>query len=114
MSSQLDPISPLYSEMRQLARRTFDHALAGCSIPKAMQRHVELKGDQLLIGRDIYDLQSFRTVSVVAIGKAAYNMAQALVEVADRGLHGIISCPNAPPAQLFGFRYFIGGHPVPN
>lgn len=79
-----------------------------------MQRHLEVRDDQLCIGRDIYDLQSFRTINVVSIGKAGHTMAQALVEIADRGLHGIIDCPNAPPAQLFGFRYFFGGHPLPN
>ena len=30
------------------------------------------------------------------------------------GLTGIVDCPNPPPAQLFGFRYFTGGHPLPN
>ena len=114
MPSQLDPASPLYSDMRQLVRRTFDHAMAGCSIPKAMQRHLELRDDQLVIDNDLYDLQSFGTINVISMGKAGHSMAQALVEIADRGLHGIISCPDAPPAQLFGFRYFIGGHPMPN
>ena len=28
--------------------------------------------------------------------------------------NGIVSCPSPPDAQLFGFRYFIGGHPLPN
>jgi glycerate 2-kinase len=114
MPTPLDPGGPLYSEMRQLARRAFDHALAECSIPKAMQRHLELHEDQLRIGHDLYDLQSFGTINVVSIGKAGHSLAQALVELTDRGLHGIISCPTAPGAQVFGFRYFIGGHPMPN
>jgi glycerate 2-kinase len=114
MPTQLDPANPLYSEMRELARRTFDHALAECSIPKAMQRHLELRDDQLRIGRDLYDLHSFATINVISIGKAAHSMAQALTELVDRVLRGIISCPSAPAAQVFGFRYFIGGHPMPN
>ncbi len=114
MPTQLDPANPLYSEMRELARRAFDHALAECSIPKAMQRHLELRDDQLRIGHDLYDLHSFATINVISIGKAAHSMAQALTEIVDRGLRGIISCPSAPAAQVFGFRYFIGGHPMPN
>ncbi len=114
MPTQLDPANPLYSEMRELARRTFDHALAECSIPKAMQRHLELRDDQLRIGHDLYDLHSFATINVISIGKAAHSMAQALTELVDRVLRGIISCPSAPAAQVFGFRYFIGGHPMPN
>ncbi len=41
-------------------------------------------------------------------------MAEALVNTVGTGLMGIIACPNAPSAQLFGFRYFLGGHPLPN
>ncbi len=111
MPTQLDP---QYREMRQLARRTFDHALAECSIPTAMQRHVELYESQLRVGNNLYDLQSFSAINVISIGKAGHSLAQALTEIADRGLHGIISCPTAPAAQVFGFRYFIGGHPLPN
>ena len=114
MPTQLDPSSPLYSEMRELSRRTFDHALAECSIMRAMRRCVELSGDHLRIGGDIYDLQSFAAINVISIGKAGHSLAQSLTEIADRGLHGIISCPSAPAAQVFGFRYFIGGHPLPN
>lgn len=114
MSSHLDAANPLYSEMRELARRTFDHALAECNISKSMQRHLEVRDDQLRVGHDIYHLQSFRTINVVSIGKAGHSLADALAEITDHGLHGIISCPNAPPAQLFGFRYFLGGHPMPN
>ena len=114
MPTPLDPGNPLYREMRELARRTFDHALAECSIPRAMQRHLELREDQLRVGNDLYDLQSFTAINVVSIGKAGHSLAQALVEITDRGLHGIVSCPSAPAAQVFGFRYFIGGHPMPN
>ena len=114
MPNPLDPANPLYSEMRELARRTFDHALAECSITKAMRRHLELREDRLCIGSDIYDLQSFSAINVVSIGKAGHSLAEALTDIADRGLHGVISCPSAPPAQVFGFRYFIGGHPLPN
>ncbi len=114
MPAQLDPANPQYREMREFARRAFDHALDECSIDKAMQRHLELHEGRLRIGRDIYDLHSFPTINVIAIGKAAHGMAQALTELVDRSLRGIISCPSAPAAHLFGFRYFIGGHPLPN
>ena len=114
MPPTLDPASPLYREMRELARRSFDHALSECSVPRAMRRHLDLREDQLRIGHDIYDLQSFASIHVVSIGKAGHSMAESLVEITDRGLHGIIACPSAPAAQVFGFRYFIGGHPMPN
>ncbi len=41
-------------------------------------------------------------------------MADAFSNILGTGFTGVIACPNAPAAQLFGFRYFIGGHPLPN
>ena len=95
MPNPLDPVSLPYSEMRELARRTFDHALAECSIPNAMRRHLELRDDQLCIGNDIYDLGSYSAINVVSIGKAGHSMARALTEIADRGLqrHCLVSQP---------------------
>ena len=69
---------------------------------------------QLRIGKDVYDLGSFERVLVVSIGKAGHTMAEALGNIVGSGLTGIIACPNLPQAQLSGFRYFTGGHPLPN
>jgi len=101
-------------EMRDRAREMFDHALLECSIPHAFAQDVEYDGSQLRVGDNSYGLKSFERVLVVSIGKAGHSMAAAFSNIVDTGLTGIIDCPNAPPAQLFGFRYFTGGHPLPN
>jgi hydroxypyruvate reductase len=114
MPTHLDPASPLYGEMRRRVREMFDHALAECNIPTAMRRHIELQEKNLRVGNQLYDLDGFSVVKVVSIGKAGHSLAQALAEITNGGLHGIISCPSPPAAQVFGFRYFLGGHPLPN
>ncbi|MGO9515677.1 MAG: glycerate kinase [Candidatus Korobacteraceae bacterium] len=101
-------------EMRDRAREMFDHALRECSIPRAFSRQVLYDGEHLRIGRDLYDIGSFERILVVSIGKAGHTMADAFSNILGTGLTGVIACPNTPPAQLFGFRYFIGGHPLPN
>src|SRR5271165_1758922 len=101
-------------EMRNRAREMFDHALLECSIPRAFSRQVLYDGEHLRIGKDLYNMGSFERVLVVSIGKAGHNMADAFSNILGTGLTGVIACPNAPAAQLFGFRYFIGGHPLPN
>jgi len=101
-------------EMRDRAREMFDRALLECSIPHAFSEHVQYEDGQLRIGDDSYGLKSFERVLVVSIGKAGHSMAAAFSNIVDTGLTGIIACPNLPPAQLFGFRYFAGGHPLPN
>src|SRR5271166_4418032 len=108
------PTEALLREMRDRAREMFDRALLECSIPHAFSRQVLYDGGQLRIGNDVYDLGSFERILVVSIGKAGHTMAEALSNIVGSGLAGIIDCPNAPPAQLFGFRYFRGGHPLPN
>src|SRR5271167_197004 len=101
-------------EMRNRAREMFDHALLECSISHAFSRQVLYDGEHLRIGKDLYDMGSFERVLVVSIGKAGHTMADAFSNILGTGLTGVIACPNAPAAQLFGFRYFIGGHPLPN
>ena len=100
--------------MRDRAREMFDRALLECSIPHAFSRHVTHDDGQLRIGDHTYDLEGFERVLVVSMGKAGHTMAETLTNIVGSGLSGIIDCPNMPPAQLFGFRYFIGGHPLPN
>ena len=112
-----DPQSPagaLSPEMRDRARVIFDHALAECGIPQAFGRKLQCRGRRLQSGNEVYDLRAFERILVVSIGKAGHSMAEVLANIVDMGLTGIIAAPTAPHAQLFGFRYFIGGHPLPN
>ena len=110
-----DPASEaILREMRERVRDMFQHALTECSIPRAFSRHLQYDRNYLRIGSDLYDLRSFLRTLVVSIGKAGHTMAEALAGIVGTGLTGIVAAPTAPPAQLFGFRYFIGGHPLPN
>ncbi len=108
------PTEVLAREMRALAREVFEHALSECSIPRAFSKHVVYDRGNLRLGNDVYALESFARRLVVSIGKAGHTMAEALANTVGTGLTGIVACPNAPPAQLFGFRHFLGGHPLPN
>src|SRR5271167_2088417 len=109
-----DGVDAKLCKMRAHAREMFDQALHECSIPHAFSRQVLYDGEHLRIGKDLYDMGSFERVLVVSIGKAGHSMADAFSNILGTGLTGVIACPNPPPAQLFGFRYFIGGHPLPN
>ncbi len=100
--------------MRGRAREMFEYALAECSIPRAFSKQVLYDCGQLSLGSDAYALGAFSQTLVVSIGKAGHTMAEALANAVGNRFTGIIACPNAPPAQLPGFRYFRGGHPLPN
>ncbi len=111
----LDPASEaLFREMRDRVREMFDYALAECSIPRAFGKKLKCDGSFLSAGNEVYDLGGFTRALVISIGKAGHSMAEAFVSIVGAGLSGVVACPDPPPAQLFGFRYFAGGHPLPN
>jgi hydroxypyruvate reductase len=100
-------------EMRQQVRGFFLHALSEIAIDKAFKRNVEYSRGVLRIGQDLLPIASYGRVTVVAIGKAAHTMAQALsAEMGPQA--GIIAAPAHPDVLLPGFSYFLGGHPLPN
>ena len=100
--------------MKEIARHIFDHALRESSIEEAFTRHVSCERGVLRICEDLYGLNSYDRVFVVAIGKAAHSMLTALHEQTGERFEGIVASPIEPAFQIRGFRYFQGGHPMPN
>ena len=100
--------------MKEIARHIFEHALRETSVSRAFARHVHCDRGVLRISEDLYDLHSYGRVFVVAIGKAAHSMLVALEEQAGERFEGVVASPVEPPFQVRGFRYFHGGHPLPN
>jgi glycerate 2-kinase len=104
-----------FRQMRDVAREIFRHALDEASIASAFVRHLHCERGVLRICEDLYDLQAYSCVHVISIGKAGHTMAAALAQqVGKASLEGIVACPVEPATQVRGFRYFRGGHPMPN
>ena len=101
-------------EMRVTARHLFERALAEASIDRAFERHVECERGVLRVREDLYPLDSYNRVLVIAIGKAAHSMVNALEMQAGSRFAGIVASSVEPVSQVRGFRYFRGGHPTPN
>jgi glycerate 2-kinase len=100
--------------MKQIARHIFDHALRESLVPQAFARHIHCERGVLRIGEDLYDLNAYSRVFVIAIGKAAHTMLIALHEIAGTRFEGIVASSIEPEFQIRGFRYFHGGHPLPH
>jgi hydroxypyruvate reductase len=102
--------------MRLVAREIFLHALSQSSIDRAFDRHMGYERGILRVGEDLYDLSSFSRIVIISIGKAGNTAVQALMNRLGGGVGatGIVCSPTNPEAQVFGFRYFKGGHPLPN
>src|SRR5712692_8438264 len=100
--------------MKEIARHILDHALRESSISQAFARRLHCERGVLRICDDLYDLNAYSRVFVIAIGKAAHTMLIALHEIAGTRFEGIVASSVEPQFQIRGFRYFHGGHPVPN
>ena len=114
MTSSATDREKLALDMRVTARHLFEHALAEASIDRAFQRHVDCDRGVLRICEDLHDLDSYNRVLVISVGKAAHAMVNSLEMQAGNRFEGIVASSVDPASQVRGFRYFRGGHPLPN
>ncbi len=102
------------AQMRDAARAIFLHALAATDIGRAFERQVQYEGGVLRVCEDLYPLRDYSRVFTVAMGKAARPMLAGLRRELGDGAGGIVADPGDAIEQTPNFRYFRGGHPVPN
>ncbi len=104
----------LAASMRAIARQLFLRALHEATVDRAFQRHITCERGVLRVCEDLFDLQGYSRTLVVSMGKAAHSMVAALAKQVGETLQGIVVGPATTEAQARGFRYFAGGHPLPN
>jgi glycerate 2-kinase len=104
------------------ATEIFTGALEACNIPSAFDRRIRFEKNTLhrLLpdgsGPSTIDLASYKRIFVIALGKAAGPMLETLLDRMKRrqGLRGICCTNQLPKTRNWRFRYFEGGHPLPN
>jgi hydroxypyruvate reductase len=99
--------------MRDIPRQVFTDTLAAISIPRVLSEKIEYSRGMLRVEQDLYDLNSHSRVLVVAMGKAAHTMVASLTAQIGPTLEGIVVSSEPSASQQPGFRYFLGGHPLP-
>ncbi len=93
----------------------FRETLRRLDLGACMSARIHCRRDVLAIGEDLYDLSRYQRVQVVAIGKAASEMAAIFDTLIGRGrATGLVVPPRLPGAALKNFHYIPGGHPYPN
>ncbi len=113
----MPPASHQRSALRHVAREIFLHALKESSVDAAFETHVHYSRNVLRVCDDLYHLSSYGRILIVSMGKAGHTMAQALARQMGSLAAGIVVAPAEAiedKPQLPGFRYFAGGHPLPN
>jgi glycerate 2-kinase len=104
-------------ELISAAREIFCEGLKGVDAGTAVRNAVRIDGSNLLI-RDEPAVDLSRSLYVVAIGKAAYPMADAIDSVAGKYVkEGVVSGTKLARGSSPGgsaWLKFFGGHPLPN
>lgn len=105
------------NDSKQIARDIFEHALKQTTVSTVFSKNVAYDRGILRVCEDLYELNSYAHVLVIAFGKAAHTMTSALAEQLGSRAQGIVAAPAAALdglPQVPGFRYFAAGHPAPN
>ena len=119
----MTPVSDLALDtLHATATEIFTGAIKACNIASAFDRRIRFEGNTLhrLLpdgsGPDSIDLSSYKRIFVIALGKAAGPMLDTLLSRMKRrkGLRGICCSNQLPKNRNWRFRYFEGGHPLPN
>ena len=123
------PDIPGHAPLPIRARALFASSLRECSIERAVQRSIGIvtSGDSvraLLLGHEgqgaivRVDLTRCRHLRIVAVGKAAGAMLEAVISrlalPPEIDLQGIVIAPSLTSSLPEGFQFFAGGHPLPN
>jgi glycerate 2-kinase len=101
---------------REAALDIFMYALRASRVEVAMERSVRFAAGVLQIDRHHFELNRYRRLVLIALGKAGGTLASAFLrqvgEAAGR-FEGVIVAPDGAIASP-GFRVYFGGHPSPN
>ncbi len=106
----------------EIALDIFSTALKECNVAAALDRHLHFEEQTLvlhpspLLQSESIDLGHFRRIYIIAFGKAALTMTDALLKRLPQKLnvHGVCSGTDIPKEHTRQIRYFAGGHPLPN
>lgn len=104
-------------KLRAIAKEIFLGTLRRISVSEAIRSRVQYRNRQLHVAGRVYPMQQFHRLAVIAIGKAAAPMADALLDAIDPALSGfqyidsIVVGPTKPQRDDSRVRYFRGSHP---
>jgi glycerate 2-kinase len=119
----MTPVSDtVLDTLHDSATHIFTGSIEACNIASAFDRRIRFEGSRMHrlmpdgSGPATIDLSNYRRVFGIALGKAAGPMLETLLDRMKRrkGLRGICCTNQQPKRRNWRFRYFEGGHPLPN
>jgi glycerate 2-kinase len=107
---------PQALDLKSAARQIFHKTLAGIDIAETLCRKLARQGSHIRCAGKHFDLAPYKQIKIIALGKAAPAMAEALANILgpEFAAGGILVASAPPPRPLNSFQTFVAGHPVPN
>jgi glycerate 2-kinase len=103
------------SQTRDHVLEIFKEAIDAASPGRCVLEHISLRGDMLSVDAREYDLKKYRSIFVIAFGKAAPLMAKTLDDVLEERITDGVVVSNSRPAFAFSrMRFHLSSHPVPD
>jgi hydroxypyruvate reductase len=124
--ASLDPTFPSSDLLHAAARGIFSHSLEQCNIGDAFDRHLHFEGTTLVhhpfpglqnvLKPQHIELDHYRHIRIVSVGKAAVPMLETLLSRLPRSLSYRALCagPEKMTRRNWRIHSFAAGHPVPN
>ena len=101
--------------MKDQLRQIFTATLEQLSLRRVMREKAVCEGGVLSVGGERIALAPFKKIIGVAIGKAAFQMAEAAAEILKpRVMTGVVVGSTPAPRRLPYFLAYAGGHPYPD
>jgi glycerate 2-kinase len=102
--------------LKKIAQHLFLQTLTGIQIPTVFARKLDCTGSIIHAAGATIDLREFREIVAIAFGKASFPMAEALNDILtpEFRIEGILVGPTTPPRTIPGWKFFVGGHPLPS
>jgi hydroxypyruvate reductase len=101
--------------LRDTALQIFHRTLAAIDVESVVRANLKLKGDQLSIVDETVDLNKFKRILAIGIGKACPPMARAIEALlGDRITGGMLATNAVIGESSKRLPVLIGGHPLPN
>ncbi len=101
------------SALRRDALDIFEAGLEAINTTKVINSQVSLKGSKLKINKTVLNLDNFRNIFVIGIGKASYDAAKALEKIMGKRItDGLVLDVKGGPLKRM--KSVVGTHPLPS
>lgn len=101
--------------LRKKALEITEYALHHANPYVKTKELVRLDGDILRVGKNSFDLNTYKRIYILGAGKATFPMAKALDEaLGDKITDGIVICKHGQEGTLDHCKLRFGGHPLPD